>query len=55
MLAHRSIGVILLLLLTKVLELPGQNVAALVSAKPEEVAWPEVQEGPTGGAVSHST
>ena len=33
MLAHRSIGVILLLLLTKVLELPGQNVAALVSAK----------------------
>ena len=33
MLAHRSIGVILLLLLTKVLELSGQNVAALVSAK----------------------
>ena len=33
MLAQRSIGVILLLLLTKVLELPGQNVAALVSAK----------------------
>ena len=33
MLAHRSIGVILLLLLTKVLELSGQNVVALVSAK----------------------
>ena len=33
MLAHRSIGVILLLLLTQVLELSGQNVVALVSAK----------------------
>ena len=33
MLAHRSIGVILLLLLIQVLELSGQNVVALVSAK----------------------